>query len=100
MPAFEKANTQVLGISIDTFPSVGAFAKSLDLTFPLLSDFPRNETVMAYGTYNPERGTSRRITYVLDKEGVIQAEIVSDDDMSRHSAEALTAVNTLEGVEA
>ncbi len=100
MAEFERANTQVLGISVDTFPSIGAFARSIELNFPLLSDFPKNEATKAYGTYNAERGTSRRITYVVDTEGVIRAEIVSDQDMTRHAEEALAAVRRLGGSEA
>ena len=45
---FEEAGAQVLGVSIDPFPSQGAFAKSLELNFPLLSDWPRYETAKAY----------------------------------------------------
>ena len=100
IPEFEKASTQVLGISIDTFPSIGVFAKSIDLNFPLLSDFPKNEATRTYGTYNAERGTSRRVTYVIDKEGIIRAEIVSDQDMAKHSEDALAAVRKLEDIEA
>jgi peroxiredoxin len=95
VPAFEKADTQVLGISVDTFPSLGAFARSLDLNFPLLSDFPRHEATQAYGTYRPDLGTSRRITYVVDKLGVVRAEIVSDDNMTRHAERALEVVQGL-----
>jgi peroxiredoxin len=99
IPEFEKADTQVLGISIDTFPSAGAFARSMDLNFPLLSDFPRYEATKAYDTYLPDRGTSRRITYVVNKEGVVSDLIISDNDMTRHAEEALAAVRRLEGIE-
>jgi peroxiredoxin len=96
---FVKADTQVLGISVDTFPSIGVFANSLDLNFPLLSDFPENKATKTYGTYNPEYGTSNRRTYVVDKAGIIRAEIVSDDDMSRHAEDALRTVREIEGLE-
>lgn len=95
MAEFEKANTQVLGISVDTFPSLGVFGRSLDLNFPLLSDFPEHEVTKAYGTYKPDLGTSRRITYVVDKEGIIRAEIISDEDMRRHAERALEVVRSL-----
>lgn len=93
---FERLNTRVLGISVDTYPSIGIFANSLNLNFPLLSDFPENSTTKAYGTYSPLSGVSRRITYVVDKEGIIRAEIQSDDDMSRHAEQALAMVRDLE----
>jgi peroxiredoxin (alkyl hydroperoxide reductase subunit C) len=95
---FERANAQVLGISIDTAASLHAFATSLELNFPLLSDFPHNEATRAYGTYDAEAGVSRRVTYVVDREGIIRAEIVSDEDMSQHAREALRVVFDLEGI--
>lgn len=93
---FAKASTQVLGISVDTYPSVGAFGRSINLNFPLLSDFPKNEATKAYGTYMPDRGTSRRTTYIVDKEGILRHVVISDNDMSRHAEESLAFVQQLE----
>lgn len=93
---FERLQTQVLGISVDTFMSLGVFGHSIDLNFPLLSDFPDHKATKAYGTYDPATGTSRRVTYVVDKAGVIRAEIVSDDDMHRHAQEAVGVVQKIE----
>jgi peroxiredoxin len=93
---FERAGAQVLGISVDTYPSIGIFANSLNLNFPLLSDFPENKATKTYGTYNPQTGTSRRITYVVDKEGIVRAEIESDNDMSHHAEKALEVVRGVE----
>jgi mycoredoxin-dependent peroxiredoxin len=95
---FAKADTQVLGISVDTYPSNRAFAQSINLNFPLLSDFPKNEVTRAYGTYLPDRGTSRRITYVVDKEGAVRHVVISDNDMSRHAEESLAFVMEMEGL--
>jgi peroxiredoxin len=93
---FERLETQVLGISVDTFMSLGVFGHSIDLNFPLLSDFPEHKATKAYETYDPATGTSRRVTYVVDKAGVIRAEIVSDDDMHRHEQEALHYIQEME----
>jgi peroxiredoxin len=93
---FEKLDTRVLGISVDTFMSLGVFAHSIDLNFPLLSDFPEHKATKAYETYDPATGTSRRVTYVVDKQGLIRAEIISDEDMHRHAEDALTAVQKLQ----
>ena len=51
----------------------------------------------AYGTFVEGRGVSRRVTYVVDREGVIRAEIVSDQNMTKHAEDALVAVEALEG---
>jgi len=93
---FEKLDTQILGISVDTFMSLGVFGHSIDLNFPLLSDFPEHHATKTYGTYDPVTGTSRRVTYVVDKQGTIRAEIISDEDMHRHTQEALKAVQQLQ----
>ena len=46
---FVEANAQVLGISVDSFAAAGEFEEKLGLEFPLVSDFPKNETGKAYG---------------------------------------------------
>jgi peroxiredoxin len=68
---FEAANTKVFGISMDAFPSLGAFAKSINVTdVPMLSDWSRTAT-KAYDIYNEKTGYGRRATFVIDKEGKI-----------------------------
>ncbi len=68
---FEAADTQVFGISMDSFASNREFAKQNELTFPLLSDWKR-DTTKAYGLYNETSGYGNRGTFVVDKEGKIQ----------------------------
>jgi len=46
-----------------------AFAKSLDLDYPILSD-PTHETAKAYGVLN-QRGFSNRWTFYIGKDGKI-----------------------------
>ena len=68
---FEATDTQVLGISMDSFASNKEFGKQLGLTFPLLSDWKRS-TTKEYGLYNEQSGYGRRGTFVVTKEGVIE----------------------------
>jgi alkyl hydroperoxide reductase subunit AhpC len=42
----------------------------------------------------------RRVTYVVDKAGIVQAEIVGDEQMTRHAEEALQVVQKLSAQEA
>jgi len=60
-----------LGISVDSFASNREFAKSLGLTFPLLSDFKRTISE-EYGILDSARSLAVRTTFVLDKNGVVQ----------------------------
>ncbi len=71
MAHFDQKNTQVLGISVDAFPSQKAFAEKEGITFPLLSDLNKKVS-RAYGVLDEERGFSKRTTFVIDKEGIIR----------------------------
>jgi peroxiredoxin Q/BCP len=92
---FEEAGAQVLGVSVDPFPSQGAFARELEVTFPLLSDWPRYETARAYGVFRDAINIAARVTYVIDKEGIIRGVIESETDMQIHSQDALRIVKEL-----
>lgn len=92
---FEEAGAQVLGVSVDPFPSQGAFAKQLELNFPLLSDWPRYETARAYDAWRDNLSLAARVTYVIDKEGIIRGVVESETDMELHSREALRIVKEL-----
>jgi peroxiredoxin len=58
-------------MSVDSVPANREFAKQIEVTFPLLSDFKRT-VVKDYGVFNEEQGFGNRATFVIDKEGVIQ----------------------------
>jgi len=45
-----------------------AFAESIGVTFPLLSDWGGDVT-RAYGVYNDNEKAPRRVTYLIDKAG-------------------------------
>lgn len=88
----------MLGVSIDPGPSQGAFARELGLSFPLLSDWPLYETAKAYGVWRDNMHVAARVTYVIDKQGVIRGVVESESDMDVHSREALRIVKELAGV--
>jgi glutaredoxin-dependent peroxiredoxin len=78
----EKLNATVVGISIDSLWSHKAFAQSLNIKFPLLSDFNK-EISRKYGVLYEDlrglRGVSKRSVFVIDKEGVIRYRWVSEE---------------------
>lgn len=67
---FRDLDTVVFGISVDSHYANEAFAKSLRLEFPLLSDFKR-QAMTAYGTLLGEQGYSARVTFLIGKDGRI-----------------------------
>ena len=68
---FENTETQVFGLSVDSIPANLAFAKQIEITFPLLSDFKRT-VVKDYGVFNEDQGFGNRATFLIDKEGIIR----------------------------
>lgn len=63
----------VFGISVDSVPSHKAWKDALGIRIPLLADFhPKGEVAKQYGVYNDEFGSARRVTFVIDEQGVIQ----------------------------
>jgi peroxiredoxin len=68
---FEAADTQILGISVDSFAANKRFAEDIGVTFPLLSDFKR-QVSKSYGILSEEMGFATRATFVIDKEGIIR----------------------------
>lgn len=68
---FRSYDTEVIGISMDAKYSLTAWAKNLDLTFPLLSDFyPQGKVTDLYGVRHPA-GMPERALIVVDKNGRI-----------------------------
>jgi glutaredoxin-dependent peroxiredoxin len=82
LEAYENLNAQVLGISVDSPFSQGAWAKANNINIPLLSDFNK-EVSAAYGSQFADllgfKGVAKRSAFVIDKKGVIQFASVSDD---------------------
>ena len=73
MARFEAVDTQVLGMSVDSTATNGAWAKSLGVeSVLLLSDFwPHGELAQQYGVLRPQ-GYTERATFIVDKEGIIR----------------------------
>src|SRR2546427_10551768 len=69
---FDKANTQVLGISTDSPFSHDNWAKSVGISnYPLLSDMQRR-VARDYGIHMPEMNINARATFIVDKTGRVR----------------------------
>ncbi len=75
---FEAVGAQVFGISVDSHYANAAFADSLGLTFPLLSDW-KHEASRAYGMLVPEAGLSGRALFVIGKDGRLLHREISEN---------------------
>jgi glutaredoxin-dependent peroxiredoxin len=84
MARLEGADTQVLGVSIDSPFANHAFALQNGITFPLLGDMDAT-AIKAYGLEKTAHiggasmPTARRATFLIDKEGKIVEEQVDSD---------------------
>jgi len=61
----------VLGISLDNQERNCKFAKETGFFFPLLSDTEK-QTAKAYGVLSFTRLFANRVTFVIDKDGIIR----------------------------
>ena len=61
----------MLGISVDGAEANRKFAQNLGATFPILSD-PEKTAAKAYGVLNFTHLFANRVTFVIDKDGVIR----------------------------
>ena len=69
---FDKANTQVLGISTDSPFSHENWAKSVGISnYPLLSDMQRS-VAKDYGIHMAEMNINSRATFIVDKTGKVR----------------------------
>jgi len=71
----EAADTQVLGVSMDSPFANKAFADSIGVTFPLLSDWGGDVT-HEYGLYVDNYKAPRRVNFLIGKDGKILEEQV------------------------
>jgi peroxiredoxin len=88
----ESTDTQVFGLSVDSVPANRAFAKQIEITFPLLSDFKRT-VVKDYGVFNEEQGFGNRATFLIDKEGIIRH--IDEGDVAVDPTTVVDACNVL-----
>lgn len=77
-----RVSAQVLGISVDSFFALKAWADMQQIRFPLLSDF--NKTVIRqYEVVNEDmiglKGIAKRAVFVIDRDGTIRHREVLDD---------------------
>ena len=74
----EAADTQVLGVSMDSPFANKAFADQIGVTFPLLSDWG-GEVTHQYGIYVDEYKAARRVNFLIGKDGKILEEQVDSE---------------------
>jgi peroxiredoxin Q/BCP len=92
MNDYAEADIQVYGVSLDSPESHREFREKYDLNFPLLTDEEGRaaETLGVLG----DRGTARRVTFLLDPEGKI-SKVYPEVTPQTHAEEILEDASAL-----
>ncbi len=89
----KRYDAEVLGVSTDNLDSHNKFMSAYNLNFPLVAD-PDFIISKAYGVFNDERQMSRRVTFVIDKEGIIR-HIFPKVDVRAHADEVIEVLKSM-----
>ena len=91
---FKNLGAEVIGISNDTQESHRAFSTKHKLPFILLSD-PDGSVRKSYGVKKTLGLVPGRVSFVIDKNGVVRHVFSSQSKATAHVAEALAVLKTL-----
>lgn len=92
---FQQAGADVVGVSSDDANSHDAFKAKHRLPFTLLSD-PTGSAAKALGVKKTFGLIAGRVTFVIDRSGVVRHRFDSQLRVKQHVAEALELVKQLE----
>lgn len=99
---FEKRGVQLIGASIDSKFSHLAWRKTPkkegglgDIKYPLLADVTK-EVSRKYGVLLEDAGIALRGLFLIDKEGVLQHQVVNNLPLGRSVEEAIRMVDALQ----
>jgi len=102
MEQFREKGVEVVGISIDSQFTHSAWrSTSLDdggigpVRFPLVADV-KHEIARAYGIEHPEAGVAFRASFLIDRHGVVQHQVVNNLPLGRNVDEMLRMVDALQ----
>ncbi|KAI0531089.1 hypothetical protein KFK09_000641 [Dendrobium nobile] len=102
---FEKLNTEVLGVSIDSVFSHLAWVQTDrksgglgDLKYPLVSDVTKS-IAKSYEVLISDQGIALRGLFIIDKEGIIQHSTINNLAIGRSVDETLRTLQALQYVQ-
>jgi peroxiredoxin len=89
-----KLDAQILAASVDSTWTQKAFAKDLEVGFPVLSDFGK-KAVPLYGALYEDKGFAKRSVFVVDKEGKVAYARIYEPGQQPDIGEAIEALKKL-----
>ncbi len=102
VPEFEKRNVEVMAVSIDSQFSHLAWRNTPinqggigKVNYTLVADV-NHSICQAYGVEHPEAGVAFRGAFIIDKNGIVRAQLVNDLPLGRNIDELLRLVDALQ----
>ncbi len=102
---FEARNVQVIGCSCDSQFSHSAWLNTpkvdggiQGITYPIIADFDKS-IAKAYEVENAANSAAFRGTFIIDKKGVIQVQLVHTNSIGRNVNEIVRMVDALQYAE-
>ncbi len=99
---FKELGVEVVGVSIDSHFTHAAWRETPvekggvgKLGFPMVADIS-HRICQAYGILHPDVGVAMRATFLIDKKGVVQHEVVNNLPLGRNVDETLRMVDALQ----
>uniref|UniRef100_A0A1J3DNS7 thioredoxin-dependent peroxiredoxin n=1 Tax=Noccaea caerulescens TaxID=107243 RepID=A0A1J3DNS7_NOCCA len=102
---FEKLNTEILGVSVDSVFSHLAWVQTDrksgglgDLNYPLISDVTKSIS-KSFGVLIHDQGIALRGLFIIDKEGVIQHSTINNLGIGRSVDETMRTLQALQYIQ-
>jgi peroxiredoxin (alkyl hydroperoxide reductase subunit C) len=99
---FLDLDCEILGVSVDSVHTHRAWIKTPreqngigPVRFPLASDI-KKEVARAYGVLDEESGAAHRGLFIIDPEGVLRYQVVTDMNVGRSVEETLRILQALQ----
>lgn len=99
---FKERNVQVVGISIDSQFTHFAWRNTPineggigQIRFPMVADV-KHDITQAYGIEHPEVGVALRASFLIDRDGMVQHQVVNNLPLGRNVDEMVRMVDALQ----
>jgi len=93
-PDLKRLGAEVVGVSVDDHETQCEFATAQNVGFPMIGDGER-EVSRLYGVARPFLRLDKRVTYVIDREGIIRGVFQHEFQVSRHLDDVLHLLEKL-----
>jgi peroxiredoxin (alkyl hydroperoxide reductase subunit C) len=104
--AFKKRDVEVVGVSIDSQFTHFAWRTTPvkeggigTVQFPMVADV-KHEICQAYGIEHPDAGVALRASFLIDRDGIVQHQVVNNLPLGRNVDEMIRMVDALQFTEA